>query len=130
MSGKAGCDMQPAVGAGYAEYGDRPERADYAPAAYPGEDQVEVTVPVADSQIGAIIGKKGEVISQLKAVCDVSIRISKRQDFMPGTRNRKVTISGTTEAVGNTQALIRQKLRTAPQGNLRHDERPSIAHGL
>ena len=50
-------------------------------------------------QVGAIIGKGGEVISQLKSVIGVKIRISDRDDFVPGTRNRKVTISGAAEAV-------------------------------
>ena len=51
------------------------------------------------AQVGAIIGKGGEVISQLKSVIGVKIRISDRDDFVPGTRNRKVTISGAAEAV-------------------------------
>ena len=50
-------------------------------------------------QVGAIIGKGGEVISQLKSVIGVKIRISDRDDFVPGTRNRKVTISGAADAV-------------------------------
>ncbi len=49
--------------------------------------------------MGAIIGKGGEVISQLKSVIGVKIRISDRDDFVAGTRNRKVTISGPAEAV-------------------------------
>ena len=52
-----------------------------------------------ESKVGAIIGKGGEVISQLKSVIGVKIRISDRDDFVPGTRNRKVTISGAAEAV-------------------------------
>lgn len=51
------------------------------------------------AQVGAIIGKGGEVISQLKSVIGVKIRISDRDDFVPGTRNRKVTISGAADAV-------------------------------
>ena len=96
------------------EYPDRPQAVGYAGGPYPNDGRVVVTVPVPHSRIGAIIGKKGEVISQLKSLCDVQIRISNREDFVQGTRDRKVTISGTAEAVSNTQALIRQKLRAAP----------------
>ena len=56
-------------------------------------------------QVGAIIGKGGEVISQLKTVIGVKIRISDRDDFVPGTRNRKVTISGAADAVQIAQVL-------------------------
>ena len=42
---------------------------------------------------------RAQVISQLKSVVGVKIRISDREDFVPGTRNRKVTISGTADAV-------------------------------
>ena len=61
-------------------------------------------------QVGAIIGKGGEVISQLKSVIGVKIRISDRDDFVPGTRNRKVTISGAADAVQIAQ------VRPAPWG--------------
>ncbi|KAK9840181.1 hypothetical protein WJX74_004855 [Apatococcus lobatus] len=96
------------------DYRDRPDAVKYAGGAYPNDHRMVATVPVPDSRIGAMIGQKGEVISQLKSLCDVEIRISNREDFLPGTRNRKVTISGTAEAIGITQALIRQKLRAAP----------------
>ena len=111
------------------EYADRPEALDYPSTGYNTEGRVEVIVPVPDSRIGAIIGKKGEVINQLKALCDVRIRISDRDDFVPGTRNRKVSISGTAEAVGITQALIRQRLRASPQP-LQYDDRRSPATAL
>ena len=58
------------------------------------------------TQVGAIIGKGGEVISQLKSVIGVKIRISDRDDFVPGTRNRKVTISGAAEAVQIAQVQL------------------------
>ena len=58
------------------------------------------------AQVGAIIGKGGEVISQLKSVIGVKIRISDRDDFVPGTRNRKVTISGAAEAVQSAQVPL------------------------
>ena len=57
-------------------------------------------------QVGAIIGKGGDVISQLKSVIGVKIRISDRDDFVPGTRNRKVTISGSADAVQIAQVHL------------------------
>ena len=78
--------------------------------------RAEVTVSVPEARVGAIIGKGGEVISQLKSVVGVKIRISDREDFIPGTRNRKVTISGAAEAVQIAQLLIQQKMNQAAPG--------------
>ena len=64
-------------------------------------------------QVGAIIGKGGEVINNLKSLVGVRIRVSNREDYFPGTRDRKVTISGTAEAVQIAQALIAQKVAAA-----------------
>ena len=66
------------------------------------------------AQVGAIIGKGGEVISQLKSVIGVKIRISDRDDFVPGTRNRKVTISGAAEAVQIAQVHLPSALSCSP----------------
>lgn len=73
----------------------------------------EVTLPVPGNRVGAIIGKGGEVINQLKSVVGVRIRISDREDLVPGTQNRKVTISGPTECVQIAQILINQKISAA-----------------
>ncbi|KAK9822677.1 hypothetical protein WJX81_007706 [Elliptochloris bilobata] len=81
-----------------------------------GQQRVEVTVPVPEGRVGAVIGKGGEVISQLKSVVGVKIRISDREDFVPGTRNRKVTISGTADAVQIAQVLIHQKVHQTASG--------------
>ena len=70
----------------------------------------EVTLPVPGNRVGAIIGKGGEVINQLKSVVGVRIRVSDRDDLVPGTQNRKVTISGPTECVQIAQILINQKI--------------------
>lgn len=73
----------------------------------------EVTLPVPGNRVGAIIGKGGEVINQLKLVVGVRIRVSDREDLVPGTQNRKVTISGPTECVQIAQILINQKISAA-----------------
>lgn len=81
-----------------------------------GEDAIELVVPVPENRIGAVIGRGGEVIAQLKSVVGVRIRISGREDFLPGTRDRKVTISGPAESVQIAQVLINQKINQAPGG--------------
>ncbi len=85
---------------------------------YPGGGRLDLTVPVADSRIGAIIGKKGDVINKIKFVCDVQIRVSNREDFVPGTRDRKVTISGTADAVRQAKGTIQRMLRAPPPAHV------------
>lgn len=75
--------------------------------------QSEAVIGVPNRAVGAIIGKGGEVINQIKALVGVKIRVSAREDFMDGTRDRAVTINGPTEAVGIAEQLIRKKMETA-----------------
>lgn len=56
--------------------------------------QSESTVGVPNRAVGAIIGKGGEVINQIKTLVGVRIRVSARDDFIEGTQDRAVTISG------------------------------------
>lgn len=70
-----------------------------------------MTVAVPDEHIGAVVGKGGKYISEMQQVSGVRIKISERNDYVPGTRNRKVTISGTLEAVQIAQFLISQKVQ-------------------
>lgn len=79
----------------------------------PRAGESEVTIPVPGNRVGAVIGKGGEVINQLKSVVGVRIRVSDREDLVPGTQNRKVTISGPTECVQIAQVLINQKVNAA-----------------
>lgn len=70
-----------------------------------------VTVAVPDEHIGAVVGKGGKYISEMQQVSGVRIKISERNDYVPGTRNRKVTLTGTLEAVQIAQFLISQKVQ-------------------
>lgn len=55
----------------------------------------------------------GQVINQIKNVVGVRIKVSGRDDYIEGTRDRNVTISGPAEAVKIAEQLIRKKMDTA-----------------
>ena len=74
----------------------------------PGE--VTVTVAVPDEHIGAVLGKGGRTISEIQVASGVRIKVSDRGDFIPGTRNRSVTLFGTEQGTRAAQALLAQKL--------------------
>ncbi len=68
---------------------------------------------VPDRAMGAVIGKGGEVINQLKSVVGVRIRVSGRDEFVEGTRDRTITISGPVNACEIAERLIQQKVAAA-----------------
>lgn len=75
--------------------------------------QDEIVMHVPDRSVGAVIGKGGEVINQLKAVVGVRIKVSGRNEFVEGTQDRTITISGPVEAVHIAEKLIEQKINAA-----------------
>lgn len=78
-----------------------------------GAATVSVTVAVPDEHIGAVLGKGGRTISEIQVVSGVRIKVSDRNDFVEGTRNRKVILTGSAEGVQIAQYLLAQKLRTS-----------------
>eukprot|EP00210_Caulerpa_lentillifera_P006061 g5792.t1 len=78
----------------------------------PGGPRIEMNVSVPDERIGAIIGRGGEIITQLQTLVGVKIIISGRNEFEPGTRNRRVTIIGSPDAVHIAHMLISMKERS------------------
>lgn len=73
--------------------------------------RTETTIPVPDDRVGTIIGKGGEIITQLQSLIGVKVIVSGRTEFETGTRNRKVTVIGPYDAVQIAQMLIAMKVR-------------------
>eukprot|EP00891_Asterochloris_glomerata_P008178 jgi/Astpho2/8178/Aster-03106 len=75
-----------------------------------GGNQTELSIAVPDNKVGAIIGKGGQVITELKSCLSVEIRISDKHDLLPGTNDRKVTITGPADMVPIAQTVILKKI--------------------
>ncbi|XP_008787443.1 protein BTR1 [Phoenix dactylifera] len=69
-----------------------------------------VTIGVADEHIGAVVGRGGRNIMEISQVSGARIKISDRGDFLSGTSDRKVTITGSPEAIRTAEAMIMQKV--------------------
>lgn len=69
-----------------------------------------VTIGIGDEHIGAVVGRGGRNIMEISQVSGARIKISDRGDFMPGTSDRKVTITGTPEAIRTAEAMVMQKV--------------------
>lgn len=69
---------------------------------------------VPDARIGSILGRGGKTLTELQTVTRTKIRISQRGEFIPGTQNRVVTITGNTvQDVEHAQHLVNQRLDTS-----------------
>jgi predicted RNA-binding protein YlqC (UPF0109 family) len=101
------------------------------PSAGPAQQGFSAQLFVPDNMIGSILGRGGKTLSDLQVQSGTRIRISQRGEYMPGTRNRLVTIRGATpENVSLAQYLMSQRMilpRTATyqQDSLGHT--PPIA---
>ncbi|XP_074990602.1 RNA-binding protein Nova-2 [Calonectris borealis] len=72
------------------------------------KELVEIAVP--ENLVGAILGKGGKTLVEYQELTGARIQISKKGDFIPGTRNRKVTITGPPAATQAAQYLISQRV--------------------
>lgn len=80
----------------------------------PTEDKSAATkqdLEVSESIVGAILGPGGKGIVELQQFTQTNIQISKKGVYMPGTRNRIVTITGTPNNITKAQYLIQQRIQ-------------------
>ena len=61
-------------------------------------NQTVMQMAVPNSVIGCILGRGGTTMLELQAVSGARIKVSQRGEYVPGTENRIVTISGSSEA--------------------------------
>lgn len=69
-----------------------------------------VMMAVPDERIGIIVGRGGKTISDIQQISGVRIKISDRGDFVPGTNDRKVIITGSPDCIYLAQQLLSQKI--------------------
>ncbi|KAF7820204.1 Protein BTR1 [Senna tora] len=74
-----------------------------------------MTIGVADGHIGLVVGRGGRNIIEISQVSGARIKISDRGDFMSGTTDRKVTITGSQRAIRTAEAMILQKVAYAAE---------------
>ncbi|CAM9308752.1 unnamed protein product [Phaeothamnion confervicola] len=82
-----------------------------------GPPTTTMQVGIPDNLVGAVVGRGGAKIGELRTRSGAAINISGRDDFMPGTRNRILTISGTPLATQAAHYLLGQLLAAAANQN-------------
>ncbi|KAF5742585.1 Binding to TOMV RNA 1L (long form) isoform 6 [Tripterygium wilfordii] len=80
------------------------------------EDRFDsITIGVSDSHIGLVVGRGGRNIMEISQVSGAKIKVSDRGDFMTGTTDRKVTITGPPRAIQTAESMIMQKVAYAAE---------------
>lgn len=72
-----------------------------------------ITMSIADHLIGNILGKKGQTIAEIQSLSGAKVSVSPRGEFLPGTTNRSITISGSMTSAQMAQFFINNKLSSA-----------------
>ena len=60
--------------------------------------------------IGAIVGRAGQTINEIMQTTQTRVQISQKGEYVPGTRNRQVTVTGPPEAIQWATSIITEKL--------------------
>ncbi|XP_059666014.1 protein BTR1-like [Cornus florida] len=69
-----------------------------------------VTMGVPDERIGVVVGRGGRSLMEISQYSGARIKISDRGDFVSGTTDRKVTITGSQKAIRVAETLIAHKV--------------------
>eukprot|EP00878_Enallax_costatus_P000316 GHUV01000389.1.p1 GENE.GHUV01000389.1~~GHUV01000389.1.p1 ORF type:complete len:357 (+),score=107.63 GHUV01000389.1:178-1248(+) len=72
--------------------------------------KAQLLMALQDEDVGAVLGKKGQTLTQIQQNAKVSIKISDRNKMDPHTHEREVTISGNYSAIQLACAMISEKL--------------------
>lgn len=80
--------------------------------------KIEVEIP--ERLVGAVLGEGGRCLTGLQEATGAIIQISKKGVFVPGTRNRLATISGSPPAILIAHTLIHQRLAEEQAKRHRH----------
>lgn len=72
-------------------------------------------IGVADEHIGLVVGRGGRNIADISQMSGAKIKISDRGDYISGTTDRKVTITGSQRAIRTAESMIMQKVAYATE---------------
>mmetsp|Transcript_18102 Transcript_18102/g.45467 ORF Transcript_18102/g.45467 Transcript_18102/m.45467 type:complete len:374 (+) Transcript_18102:186-1307(+) len=81
--------------------------------AYGAPAPMEKILGVADEHVGVIVGKGGRALAELQQVSSTRVTLSGRGDFLPGTTQRMLTISGFPANIAMAERLIEDRVAEA-----------------
>ncbi|XP_022841465.1 protein BTR1-like isoform X2 [Olea europaea var. sylvestris] len=69
-----------------------------------------LTIAIPAENKGIVVGRGGRSVMEISQLSGARIKISERGDFMSGTSDRKVTISGPQSAIRIAETMILRKV--------------------
>nr|VZI36114.1 unnamed protein product [Spirometra erinaceieuropaei] len=87
---------------------------DFAPKKQ-SKNNAHLKILVPSIAAGAIIGKGGEAITQIQNSTGAKVKMSKANDFYPGTNERVCLIIGSTDAILQVYTYISEKIFEKPE---------------
>ena len=75
------------------------------------QNVVSATMQVDNSKMGPILGKGGRTITEIQVSSGCRIKVSDRNDFVPGTNLRTLQISGSVTGVQLAWEMLEERLR-------------------
>lgn len=72
-------------------------------------------VSVPDELVGAMLGRQGENVNEIQARTNTRITVSQRNEFVSGTRDRIVTISGNPDDCDEARKMLADRI-LPPEG--------------
>lgn len=78
----------------------------------PAEADITITLAVPDELVGNILGKQGVTMREIISLSGARVALSSRGEFVEGTTNRLVTITGSPVCAQTAHMFITQKLQS------------------
>ena len=75
------------------------------------KETIDLAIP--ENLIGAILGKAGRTLVEFQDMSGAKVQISKKGEYVVGTRNRRVTITGKPPSSQTAQLLITNRINAA-----------------
>jgi len=86
------------------------------------QESFALKILVSGVVAGSIIGKGGQVVSDMKKETGARIHLSKSNDYFPGTKERVVILIGEVDACKAAAAIIVKKISEAAQYDKRSED--------
>jgi len=74
--------------------------------------QTTITIAVPNDHVGHILGKQGMTLREITSLSGAKVNVSGRDEFVEGTTNRLVTITGSAQCAQAAHMYITQRLET------------------
>lgn len=85
----------------------------------------EIYLQIPDDYVGCLVGRFGQHLTEIRSCSGAKISISQRDQLVPGTRDRLVTVSGPFRSVHVAHLLIMQRLAEIQDAMQRNEMGPT-----